>query len=244
MLPPPAPMTPTSGGVAIWRSPACAPHLRRAFVEEAVAVQPSGRELSAVGVQRQRPVARDARAAVDERAALADAAQPERLEPRHREPREAVVELRHLHVGGREVRARPQLRARVAVRHRRQVVELVPRRAPVRSPRPPLRRATADGADPARDRCRDTITAVPPSHGASQSYRQNGVGDHARRHVVVHRHRVAVDRLRIDLGVAPRVQRDPRHLLARRAVLVQVRAARTVRSRPRPTARRTAESTP
>ena len=60
MLPPPAATTPTSGGVAIWRSPACAPHLGRGLVQEAVAVQPAGRELAAVRVERQLAVARDA----------------------------------------------------------------------------------------------------------------------------------------------------------------------------------------
>ena len=75
VLPPPAPMTPTSGGVAIWRSPA-SPHICvGAFVQEAVAVQAAGRELAAVRVERQHAVARDARAAVDERAALADPAE-------------------------------------------------------------------------------------------------------------------------------------------------------------------------
>src|SRR5262249_6566945 len=52
-----------------------APHLRRALVQEAVAVQPAGGELTAVRVQRQAAVARDVLAAVDERTALADVAQ-------------------------------------------------------------------------------------------------------------------------------------------------------------------------
>ena len=46
--------------------------------------------------------------------------------------------------------------------------------------------------------------------------------DHARVHVVVERHRVAVDRVRVQLRVLARVERDPRELLARRAVLVEV----------------------
>ena len=75
MLPPPAPTTPTSGGVGDLAVAGLAPHLRRAFVQEAVAVQPAGRELAAVGVERQHAVARDALAALDERAALADAAE-------------------------------------------------------------------------------------------------------------------------------------------------------------------------
>ena len=45
----------------------------------------------------------------------------------------------------------------------------------------------------------------------------------ARRHVVVERHRVAVDRLRVQLRVAAPVERDPRQLFLRRAVLVEVR---------------------
>src|SRR6476620_10335770 len=86
-----------------------APHLRRALVQEAVAVQPSGRQLAAVRVERQPAVTRDPRAALDERSALADIAQAERFHPRHRQPGKAVVELRHLHVGGFEIGARPQL---------------------------------------------------------------------------------------------------------------------------------------
>src|SRR3954469_22355628 len=61
-----------------------APHLRSAFVQEAVAVQPSCRQLAAVRVERELPLARDVLAAVDERAAPADLAQVQRFHPRHR----------------------------------------------------------------------------------------------------------------------------------------------------------------
>ena len=87
---------------------------------------------------------------------------------------------------------------------------------------------------------RRAATRSPPSRrrtGTSQSNRQNGVVIIARRHVVVDRHRVAVDRLRVQLGVAARVERDPRELLAASCRTVEVRAARTSRSRSRPTAR-------
>ena len=46
--------------------------------------------------------------------------------------------------------------------------------------------------------------------------------DRPRRHVVVHRHRVAVDRDRVARGVGAAVERDPAEHLARRAVAVQV----------------------
>src|SRR4051794_30288902 len=75
-----------------------APHLRRALVQEAVAMQAPGRQLPPVRVQGQLALTRDVLAAVDERAAAADLAQAQRLEPRHREPGEPVVQLRHLHV--------------------------------------------------------------------------------------------------------------------------------------------------
>src|SRR5690606_22820534 len=72
---------------------ALAPQLHARLVQEAVAVQPPRRELTAVRVERNLAVERDARAALDERPALPLAAEAERLEPRHREEAEAVVAL-------------------------------------------------------------------------------------------------------------------------------------------------------
>src|SRR4051794_33409241 len=62
-----------------------APQLRARLVEEAIAVEASGRELAAVRVERQQPVARDALSAFDERSALALAAEAESLEPAQRD---------------------------------------------------------------------------------------------------------------------------------------------------------------
>src|SRR5258708_38407280 len=60
-----------------------APHLRGAFVQEAVTMQPPSRQLAAVRVERKLPLACDPLSAFDERPALAGSAQAERLEPRH-----------------------------------------------------------------------------------------------------------------------------------------------------------------
>jgi hypothetical protein len=51
-----------------------APHLRGSFVQKSVAVQAAARQLPAVGVERQLAVPRDAGSALDEGAALTDAA--------------------------------------------------------------------------------------------------------------------------------------------------------------------------
>ena len=61
MLPPPAAIDADLGRVRDLAVARLAPHLRRAFVQEAVAVQPAGRELAAVRVERQLAVAGDAR---------------------------------------------------------------------------------------------------------------------------------------------------------------------------------------
>ncbi len=114
--PPPAAATPTSGSPGHLALARLTPELHARLVEEAVAVQPTGRELAAVGVEREHAVAGDALAALDERSRLALAAEPHRLEPRHRDEREAVVHLGELHVGRLQVGAGPQLRAGVAAR--------------------------------------------------------------------------------------------------------------------------------
>src|SRR4051794_12867731 len=76
-----------------------APQLGARLVEEAVAVQPSRRQLPAVRVQREQAVPRDPLAALDEGTALALPAEAEGFEPAERDEAEAVVELRHVDVG-------------------------------------------------------------------------------------------------------------------------------------------------
>src|SRR6059036_1042849 len=68
--------------------PRLAPELHTRLVEEAVAVQPAGRQLPPVRVQRQLAVARDALTAFDIRPRLAPAAEPHGFEPRHRDEAE------------------------------------------------------------------------------------------------------------------------------------------------------------
>ena len=111
----------------------------------------------------------------DEGAALPAPAEPERLEPDHGEDAEPVVELGELDVAGRQLGAFPHARRRVARRHLGHVVELVPAR--------PAPQGGADGVHvgnrvwrrQGRSRRCETMTAVDPSHGASQSNRQSGV---------------------------------------------------------------------
>ena len=98
--------------VRTWRSPASPRSCTHASCRNPKPWSRPGGQLAAVGVQRQLAVEGDARAALDERAALALAAEAERLEPRHGEEAEPVVELGDVDVGGREVGAGPQLGAR------------------------------------------------------------------------------------------------------------------------------------
>ena len=106
--------------------------------------------------------------ALDEGAALAAAAEAERLDPRQRQPAEAVVELGGVDVGRLQVGARPHLRGGVARRHRRQVFPLIPARA-------------ASGS-----RCRWRGCA-PPACGRSRA--DVGVRDDDRRRAVARRRR-------------------------------------------------------
>src|SRR5439155_2417641 len=59
-----------------------AAELSDGFVEEAVAVQATGRQLAAVRVEWEQTVTRDVRATGEEVLGLAPAAEPERLDPR------------------------------------------------------------------------------------------------------------------------------------------------------------------
>ena len=65
----------------------------------------------------------------------------------------------------------------------------------------------------------ETMTAVARYVAVEQAQRRR---DHPGVEVVVHRHRVAVDRVRVDARVLAGVERDLRQLLARRAELVEV----------------------
>ena len=184
-------------------------------------MQPARRQLPAVRVQGELPVASDALPAFDVRPRLAPAAEAHGLEPRHRDEAEPVVHLGQLHVRRLDVGTGPHLRGGVAARHRREVVELVPRRAPVeRGPdRLHLDRRLAEvrgGIGAGDDHCRP---AVARHVAVEQAQRRR---DHPGVEVVVHRHRVAVDRVRVDARVLAGVERDLGQLLARRPELVEM----------------------
>src|SRR4029077_10109336 len=85
-------------------------------VDDPEAARAPRRELATVGVDREIAPECDARAAVDERAALAPSAEPERLQPEHGEDAEAVVQAGDVHVGGAERRAIPHLRGGTGAR--------------------------------------------------------------------------------------------------------------------------------
>src|SRR5262249_21143873 len=86
--------------------------LRDRLVDEAVAVEPSRRELPAVRVERQDPVTSDVGAAREEVLRLTRGAEPEGLDPRQAVEGEAVVELGHVDVRRREIGAGPEVRGR------------------------------------------------------------------------------------------------------------------------------------
>ena len=77
-------------------------------------VQAPARELAPRRVERQQPVTGDVGPALNEGPALTAAAEPERFEPHDGEHAEAVVELRRVHVGRREVGALPHGGCRVS----------------------------------------------------------------------------------------------------------------------------------
>ena len=79
-------------------------------MQEAVAVEPAGRELTARGVEREGPVAGDTGTAFDEGPALARPAELQRLEPEHGQVAEPVIDLGDVDVGRGEVGAAPHLR--------------------------------------------------------------------------------------------------------------------------------------
>src|SRR4029077_3087497 len=107
---------------------ALAAQLDARLVDQPEAVQAPARELAARRVEWQQPVPGDVGASLDERAALAPPAEPERLEPGDGEDGEPVVELSRVDVPWLQLGALPHRSARVPGRHRRHVVELVPAR--------------------------------------------------------------------------------------------------------------------
>ena len=145
--------------------------------------------------------------------------------------REAVVEVRHVDVRRLEVGPRPQMLARARGGRLGHVLPLVPGG-------PAVQRA-ADRLDPDRRASGrpgawsavETTSAVTPSTAMSQSNRHSGSLIIFDDEVVVHRQVALQDGLRVALGVAPRVERDGRELLARRAELVHV--ARRPHAHPR-----------
>jgi len=74
-----------------WRSAAFAPELNAGFPEQAKAVQAAGGELTAAGIQGQYAIARDARAAFDEGAAVTLRAKSPALQPDQGEDAETVI---------------------------------------------------------------------------------------------------------------------------------------------------------
>src|SRR6201997_5893863 len=91
--PPPTETTPPPGRFHPLPLPRLSAQLQAPFVQRPVAVHAPGRELAAVGVQRQCAVAGDPRPSLDERSGLAVATYPEGFEPCEREKRETVVQL-------------------------------------------------------------------------------------------------------------------------------------------------------
>ena len=79
-------------------------------MDQTHAVGAAVRELTAVGVERQLPVAGDVLTAVEELPGLADAAEPQRLDPRQAVESEPVVELGDVDVGGPQRGPGPHMR--------------------------------------------------------------------------------------------------------------------------------------
>src|SRR5262249_40931075 len=183
-----------------------------ALGREPVAGYPPARELAAPGVGRERAAELEP-AALDEGAALAPATEPERLDPGEGEEAEAVVELRRVHVGGLEVRPRPQLRPGVARRHGGQVLPLIPARS--RSHGRP------DGVD-AHGGMWQVARDVRPrdDHGGRAIARRVAVVEPERPahqpggEILLEGERLAIDRVRVERGVLAPRERDGGELLA------------------------------
>ena len=171
--PPPFATTATSGRrhrrPATWRSPASPRSCTTASWRKPKPWSRPGRELPAVRVERELAVERDPLAALDERSALAEAAEAEGLEPRHRQPAEAVVQLGDVDVGGARDRCATTCARRRRVPTSSSCRPTGPTRAgPAARCRPP-RPARPDGRRRARARPPRHHDAVEPSAGTSQS---------------------------------------------------------------------------
>ena len=134
-------------------------------------------------------------------------AEAERLEPDDGEDGEAVVELCRVDVGGLQLGALPHGSGGVAGGHGGHVVELVPARTP------PQRRAEGVDLDGrvvevgGEVTVRDDDDGRPVARSVAVVEAQRR-GDHARREIVLHRHRVGVDRLGVQRGVGAVVDGD------------------------------------
>jgi E-phenylitaconyl-CoA hydratase len=200
-----------------------AAQLEDGLVDDPVAVHAPGRELAAVGVERQFAVEGDALPALDEGACLAVAAQAEGLEPGEREEREPVVELGDVDIARREAGAAPHLRRRVGRGHLGVVGPLVPaslagRPADRRDPDGRVRAVTG----PVGRGDHQGDGAVDRNIAVEQAQR---VRDGPGREVVVKGDRLLVHGGWIEGGVPAAVDGQPPELLLGRPVQVHVPSA-------------------
>jgi hypothetical protein len=86
---------------------ALAAELDTGLVHETQAMEPTGRQLPAVGVQGQITREGNAAPAIDEGSTLTGAAKSEGLKPIQRNDAEAVIQLRDVDVGGPEISPGP-----------------------------------------------------------------------------------------------------------------------------------------
>ena len=219
---PPVPCTSAISGVGHLPRRALAAQLAHRFDDEEHPAHAgmTGRQPAAVGVRRQRPVPAQA-PALDERAALALAAEPEVLEREQHGDRERVVQLEHVDVGQRHAGALE--RQRTGLRGRREVdvghladVEVMRERVG-RAEDVGRRLAQIAGPLVRRD---DARRAAVGDHAAVEHVQR--VGDEARRQHVVDGDRIAVLRQRVDRRVIAHRDGDLGQLLRRRAVVVLV----------------------
>src|SRR6201992_3893598 len=198
---------------------ALAPQLNACFVQEAHAMQATAGELPTAGVDRQRSVQCDMRTVPEEFADLAAPAEAYRFQPHHRQEGETVVELAHIDVGGSQRGVLPQCRCRVVGGHRGDVGSLIPRG--------PLEHAGPDGFH-RQWVSRQAVGGVTAGHdhgggtvaGHVAVVEAQRLGDHPRAEIVVHRHRFAIDRVRVESGIGARVDRDAAQMLTGQAEVV------------------------
>ena len=188
-------------------------------------MQPSPGQLTAAGVQRQLTVQRDPLAAFDELTDAAMLTETQRLQPHHGQEAESVIELGHVDVRRPQRGVVPQRGSRVVRSHRREVETLLPG-WPFEHPgthrlhRQRVPGQTRGGVAARHD---DGGGAVTGHIAVVEAQR---FGDHPGRQVVVHRHRVAVDRIRVQPGVSPGIERDRTELLTGEPEFVHVALGR------------------